>query len=337
MSTVLTSAGAQVLGRKRPSWVIGRFVLRRLLAAVLTLAGLSVAVFALVQLLPGNLGRSILGQYASEEQVAALNASLGVDRPFFTRYFDWLAGFLSGDWGMSQRLAVPARDIVLERLSHSVVLAAAALVVVVPLAIAAGAYAALCRGRFIDRTISILGVSLMAIPEFVSGVLLLVVFGVYLRWFPVQSSVPSWNPADIVQQLALPVIPLCFILFGYIARMMRATTIDVLDQNYTRTATLKGISMRQVFFRHVLRNAILPTITVIAGQAGYLIGGLVIVETLFSYPGIGNFAYESAKFHDVAPLNDSVVVIGATVLVINLLGDVLSAWLNPRIRRGGNR
>ncbi|WP_199730488.1 ABC transporter permease [Amycolatopsis panacis] len=333
----MTGPAARIRERKRPSQNLGRFVLRRLLAALLTLFGLSVAVFALVQLLPGNLGRSILGQYATDQQVAALNASLGVDRPFVTRYFDWLSGFLTGNWGMSQRLGVPAREIVLERLAHSIVLAVAALVVVVPVAIAAGAFAALRRGRFADRTISILGVSLMAIPEFVSGVLLLVIFGVYLKWFPVQSAVPSWNPVDIVHQLALPVIPLCFILFGYIARMMRATTIDVLDQNYTRTATLKGMPMRQVFFRHVLRNAILPAITVIAGQAGYLVGGLVIVETLFSYPGIGNFAYESAKFHDVQPLTDSVVLIGATVLVINLIGDVLAVWVNPRIRRGGNR
>lgn len=310
---------------------LARYAARRLLAAVLTLWGLSAAVFALVQLLPGDLGRSILGQYASDEDVARLNASLGVDRPFFVRYGDWLGHFLVGDWGMSQKLGVPARDVVVERMGHSLVLAFAALLVVVPLAVTAGAWAGLRRGRLVDRVVSIGGVSLMAIPEFVSGVFLLVLFGVYLKWFPVQSQVPSLNPAEIVHQLTLPVIPLCLILFGYIARMMRASTIEVMESNYTRTAQVKGLSMREVFRRHAFRNAILPTITVIAGQSGYLIGGLVIVETLFSYPGIGNFAYESARFNDVEPLTASVVLIGAVVLVLNLVGDVLSAALNPRV------
>lgn len=324
--------------RRRPvsrARVLTRYALRRLLAAFVTLWGLSVAVFALVQLLPGDLGRSILGQYASDEDVARLNSSLGVDRPFFIRYGDWLAHFVAGDWGMSQKLGVPAREVVLERMGHSMILAVAALLLVVPLAVAAGAWAGLRRGRLVDRVVSIGGVSLMAIPEFVSGVFLLVVFSVYLKWFPVQSQVPTLNPVDIVRQLTLPVIPLCLILFGYIARMMRASTIEVMESNYTRTAQIKGLSMREVFSRHVLRNAILPTITVIAGQSGYLIGGLVIVETLFSYPGIGNFAYESARFNDVEPLTASVVLIGAAVLVLNLAGDLLSAAWNPRVDVGG--
>ncbi|GAA2712896.1 ABC transporter permease [Micromonospora olivasterospora] len=314
-----------------------RFVFRRAVAAVLTLWGLSIAIFALVQLLPGDLGRSILGPYASDAEVARLNQDLGVDRPFWARYADWLSGFVTGDWGLSLRLGAPARDVILDRLANSLILAFAALLVVVPLAVAAGAWAALRQGRLVDRAVSICGVALMAIPEFVSGVFLLVIFGVYLDWFPVQSTVPTLSPVDIIRQLTLPVIPLCFILFGYIARMMRASTIDVLDRPYTRTARLKGLNMREVFVRHVFRNAVLPTITVIAGQAGYLIGGLVIVETLFTYPGIGNFAYESARFNDVEPLTTSVVIIGAAVLVLNLLGDIVAALLNPRAIVGGTR
>lgn len=336
MTTTAALERAAPKAKSRGPRGLGRYTITRIGAALLTLLGLSILVFALVQLLPGDLGRSILGQYATNEQVQQLNESLGVNRPFATRYLDWLGGFLTGDWGTSQRLGLPAREAIVERLSNSLILAVATLIIVVPVAVGAGLYAAIRRGKFADRAISIAGVSLMAIPEFVSGVLLLVIFGVYLQWFPVQSRVPSWDPLDIVRQLTLPVIPLCFILFGYVARMMRATAIDVLETNYVRTAFLKGLSFRQIMRRHVVRNAILPTITVIAGQAGYLIGGLVIVETLFSYPGIGNFAYESAKYHDVAPLTDCVVIIGAVVLIFNLIGDITTASLNPRLSKGGN-
>lgn len=335
VSTSATPAGtSQRKPRRGARPAMLTFLVKRIGAMLLTVLGLSMAVFALVQLLPGDLARSVLGQYATDDQIAAFNDRLGVDRPFFERYLDWLVGFVTGNWGVSERMGIPAREVILERLGNSVILAVAALVVVVPLAVAAGAYAASRRGSFADRAISVSGVSLMAIPEFVSGVLLLVVFGVYLRWLPVQSTVPTLDPVDIVRQLTLPVIPLCLILFGYIARMMRATTMDVLDTDYVRTATVKGIPPRQLFWRHVMRNAILPTLTVIAGQAGYLIGGLVIVETLFSYPGIGNFAYESAKYHDVEPLTGSVVLIGVTVLMFNFIGDLATVWLNPRVREG---
>ncbi|WP_432991928.1 ABC transporter permease [Dactylosporangium sp. CA-233914] len=334
MRTTTDSIDASATRRTHRFRPLVRYTVKRLLTTIITLFAISVATLSMLQLLPGDVGRSILGQYATDEQVAQLNHQLGTDRPALSQYVTWLTNFLQGDWGESLQLGGAVRPLILERLTNSLLLAVAALVVVVPLSLAAGTLAALHRERLIDRVISLLGVSLLAIPEFVSGVVLLVIFGVNLGWFPTQSHVPSGDPIDILRQFTLPVIPLCLILFGYIARMMRASMIEVLDQHYTRTAVLKGLPLSAVIRRHVLRNSLLPVITVITGQVGYLVGGLVIVETLFSYPGIGNLAYQAAKFHDVNVLEASVLMVGAAVLAANFLGDILIAVLNPRVTLG---
>jgi peptide/nickel transport system permease protein len=190
----------------------------------------------------------------------------------------------------------------------------------------------------VDRIISVTGLSLSTVPEFVSGIVLLVVFGVELKWLPVTAS--AGVGASFWQQfrhLILPAIPLVFVLFGYIARMARAGTIDVLNSDYTRTAVLKGLPRRTVIRRHVLRNSLLPTITVIATQTGYLIGGLVVVETLFNYQGLGNLIYKAAVAHDFPMLEAGVLIIGVVYVVATLIADLLLTWLNPRLRIGGGR
>ena len=309
-----------------------RFLLVRLGLVLVTLVLVSMIVFAVAEVLPGDVGRTILGPYASNEQVERLNHELGNDRPLPVRYGDWVSGFITGDWGESALLNRPVRPLVLDRLGNSLVLGLFALVLIVPLSVGFGVLAALHHGKALDRVISVTGLSLIALPEFVTGIILLVVFAVKLGWFPVSSAVPSANPVDVVRQLLLPAIPLMFVLFGYIARMARAGTIEALQSNYTRTAVLKGLPQRTVVWRHVMRNAILPTISVVSVQVGYLVGGLVVIETLFSYPGIGELVLDSAQGHDLPVLQATVLIVAVIYMASILVADVLHGVLNPRIR-----
>jgi len=311
---------------------MGRYVLRRLGLTAITLVLVSFAVFAAAQVLPGDVGRTILGPYASQQQVDQLNHELGADEPVVKRYFTWAGDFVRGDWGESPIQRVPVRPLVLDRLKNSLILGAFALVLIVPFSVALGVFAALNYGKALDRIISISGLSFVALPEFVVGVVVIVIFAVQLGWFPTTSQVPSADPVDIVRQCLLPSIPLMFVLFGYISRMARAGTIEALRSNYTRTAVLKGLPQRHVIVRHVLRNSLLPTITVVSVQVGYLVGGLVVVETLFSYPGIGELILNAATGHDLPTLEASVLMIALIYTVSNLVADVVTALLNPRVR-----
>ena len=266
----------------------------------------------------------------------ALDHQLGVDRPLLTRYLSWLGGLLHGDMGTSYAYRTAVEPFIRAALINSVKLAALAFVIVVPLGIIGGVIAALYAGRSTDRIISVTGLSLSSVPEFVSGIVLIVIFGVELKWLPVTASAGAG--ASVLNQfrhLILPAIPLVFVLFGYIARMARAGTIEALNSDYTRTATLKGLPETTVIRRHVLRNSLLPTITVIATQTGYLIGGLVVVETLFNYQGLGNLIYKAAVAKDFPMLEAGVLVIGVVYVVATLVADLLLTWLNPRLRIGG--
>lgn len=311
---------------------MSKFLLTRLGLALVTLVLVSIIVFAVAEILPGDVGRTILGPYASNEQVARLNHELGNDRSLPVRYADWIGGFVTGDWGDSALLNTPVRPLVLDRLGNSLILGLFALVLIVPFSIAFGVLAALHHGKALDRIISVSGLSLIALPEFVAGVILLVIFAVKLGWFPVSSHVPSSNPVEVFRQLLLPSIPLMLVLFGYISRMARAGTIDALLSNYTRTAVLKGLPRRTVIWRHVLRNALLPTISVVSVQVGYLVGGLVVIETLFSYPGIGKLVLDSAVGHDLPTLEATVLMVAVLYMVSNFVADVLYGVLNPRVR-----
>ena len=265
-----------------------QYVLKRLGLALLTLVLLSLIIFFAGSVLPGNPGRAILGPFSSEHAVQLLNHRLGVDRPLVSQYWSWVTGIVHGDLGTSTQFNLPVSSLLLPALGRSLKLAAVAFVIVVPLSILGGVLAALYRGRAVDRSISVTGLSLTSVPEFVSGIVLIVIFAIGLKWLPVTANPPpGTSPLGQLHYLILPAIPLVFILFGYIARMARAGTIEALDSDYVRTAVLKGLPRSVVIRRHVLRNSLLPTITVIATQTGYLIGGLVVVETLFNYPGLG--------------------------------------------------
>ena len=312
------------------------FLLRRLGLMVITLWILSLIVFFAGQILPGDPARATLGPFAAPSAVKALDAQLGVNRPLLTRYVSWIGGLLHGNMGTSYTYQTAVEPFIRAALINSVKLAALAFVIVVPLGIIGGVIAALYAGRGTDRTISVTGLTLSSVPEFVSGIVLIVVFGVTLKWLPVTASAGAGASAlSQLRHLILPALPLVFVLFGYIARMARAGTIEALNSDYTRTATLKGLPERTVIRRHVLRNSLLPTITVIATQTGYLIGGLVVVETLFNYQGLGNLIYKAAQAKDFAMLEAGVLVIGVVYVVATLIADLLLTLLNPRLRIGG--
>ncbi|HEX6221105.1 MAG TPA: ABC transporter permease [Acidimicrobiia bacterium] len=312
---------------------MSRFVLRRIGLALITLLLLSVLVFIGTQVLPGDVGRRVLGPFATQEAVDALNARLGTDRPLLVQYWDWITRAVTGDLGFSISFSRPVSELLGRALVNSLKLAALAFVLVVPLSLLGGIIAALKRGTFVDRLITVGGLSATVIPEFVSGIVLIIVFAVFLRWLPGTANAPAGSGfLTQMRFLILPAIPLVLVLFGYIARITRAGVIEALDADYTRTAILKGLPRSTVIRRDVLRNALLPTIAVIASQVGYLIGGLVVVEVLFTYQGVGKLLYDAARTADFPLLAGGVLVVGAAFQVSMLLADLAYSWLNPRIR-----
>ncbi|HUJ35825.1 MAG TPA: ABC transporter permease [Solirubrobacteraceae bacterium] len=306
-----------------------RFILKRLGLALITLWLLSVIVFLLGQVLPADPGRSILGPLAAPSAVHVLDHQLGVDKPVLTQYWNWISNFP----GTSYQYQAPIGPILGPALLRSLKLGIFALIILVPLGIIGGVVSALNAGKPIDRTIGIVGQSMLTVPEFVSGIVLIVVFAVELGWLPVTATAPSGSSfLTQLKYLILPVIPLVMVLFGYISRMARVGTVEALDSDYARTATLKGLPRGVVVRRHALRNSLLPTITVIATQTGYLIGGLVVVEVLFRYNGIGELTFNASTQHDIPMLEACVLTIGAVYMLVTLVADIGYSLLNPRIR-----
>jgi peptide/nickel transport system permease protein len=312
-----------------------RFIIRRILLSIVTLFLLSILVFVAAQVLPADVGRQILGPLADQKSVDALNEKLGQNEPLIQQYADWVTGVLTGDMGDSLAFNRPVEDVIGPALVNSAKLALLAFIIVVPLAIVGGVYAALNEGTARDRMISIGGLSATAIPEFVWAVLLIVIFALTLGIFPATATAPPGSGFFTqLEYLILPALCLVFILFGYIARMARAGTIDSLDADYTRTAIIKGLPQRTVVRRHVLRNSLLPTIAVVATQVGYLIGGLVVIEVIFNYNGLGRAMFRATQQNDIPMLQSAVLVVGIVYLVATLMADIAYSVLNPRVRLG---
>ncbi|MBL0374276.1 ABC transporter permease [Rhizobium sp. KVB221] len=312
------------------------YVIRRFGFALVTLWVLSLLVFAGSHILPGNVGRAMLGPFADQRAVDALNHEMGADRPLVRQYVDWMAGFVTGDLGKSSAYRMPVAQFLTGALANSAKLAFMGFLMVVPLSILGGVIAAVYRRSAIDKAISIIGISATVVPEFISAILMILVFGIWLQWFPISAVWPAGSGVGTqLYHLFLPSIPLVLVLFGYIARMTRASMIEALDSDYTRTAILKGLSYPLVIWRHCLRNALAPTISVIASQTVYLIGGLVVIELIFRYQGIGSLIYFAAKKKDFPMLQAGVMSVGAIFAVVTLIADLMFAALNPRIRLEG--
>jgi peptide/nickel transport system permease protein len=227
-------------------------------------------------------------------------------------------------------------DLLWPAFENSLKLAAVAFVILVPVSILGGTLAALRRGKLSDRLITIVGLTLTSIPEFVTALVLVVVVGLQLRWLPTTATAPDGSgPLQQIHYLILPSLALVAVLFGYIARITRAGVIEALDSDYVRTAYLKGLGRPQIVWKHVLRNALLPTIAVVATQTGYLIGGLLVIETIFNYNGIGSRIYNAAVAKDITLLQSGVMIVGVVYLAATLFADILFALINPRIRHAG--
>ena len=312
---------------------MARFVGRRLLLSLITIWLLVTIVFFISNVLPNDVGRTILGPFAPQESVDALNARLGTDRPIIVQYVDTLIGVVTLDFGDSYVNDDPVLPQLAAAIGRSTKLAGLALLLTIPIAIIAGLFAARRRDRVSDRAVVLLGVTSSSIPEFVTGTVLVVVVGVQLKLLPVLATPPP--NADIptqVRYLLMPAMAMAIVYFGYIARMTRAGTIEVLQSDYTRTATMKGLTTSQVMRRHVLRNALIPTVAVIAVQVGYLFGGIIAVEKIFNYNGMGQTMLFAAQRKDIPMLTAGVIVIGIVYMLATLAADMTIAWMNPRIR-----
>ncbi len=310
-----------------------RYFARRLALSLVTLWLLASIVFVITNMLPSNVGRTILGPFAPQESVDALNQRLGTDRPLIVQYVDQMRRLVTLDFGESFASQQDVLPQILGAVGRSAKLAFLALLITIPLSIIAGLYAARRRDRKADRAIVLLGVTTSSIPEFITGTILVVVVGVQLGWLPVLATPPP--NADIptqVRYLLMPAIAMAIVYFGYIARMTRAGAIEALQSDYTRTATMKGLTTSQTMRRHVLRNALVPTIAVIAVQIGYLFGGIIAVEKIFNYNGMGATMLQAAQHKDLPMLTAGVIVIGVVYMLATLTADLITAWMNPRIR-----
>jgi peptide/nickel transport system permease protein len=311
------------------------YVLRRLAYVVAIMAIMSGLVFLSTQALPENTAQVILGDYATLETQAALEAKLGLNRPLGVRYVEWAGGLLHGDFGRSLILDQPIAPILWAALAKSAIIAVAAMIMISIVGIALGVAAAVSYRRPFDHIVSALTYIGLSVPEFFWGLILILVFGSYFRWFPTSGySEPGDGIGAFLAHLALPVITLTIGLQAHVSRLTRSSMLEALDSNYVRAARARGMPERVVVFRHALRNAMLPTITVLAQDLGFLIGGIVAVETIFAYPGVGRLLVYSLSRHDLPLIQAAVLVITAVYCLANLAADLLYGVFNPRIRYG---
>ena len=309
------------------------FVVRRLLLVALVMLVVSVLIFGIVQWLPGDVAVMILGTSATPQDLAALRVKLGLDRPTLVRYVDWITGALRGEWGTSLLYQVPVRPLVVERVRQSAVLAVLALGVAVPLSIGLGVLSALRRGRWLDRAVSLVTLVSVSLPEFISGTLLILLLAFRIPLFPPSSLVdPRAGLWASARSLALPTLTLVLALLAHMARMTRASMIEALDTPFVRAARLRGLRPRRVVVRHALRNALLPTVGIVAINVGFLLGGIVVVETVFAYPGLGRLMVDAVNHRDVPVIQMAALIIALTYALANLAADVIYAYLDPRIR-----
>jgi peptide/nickel transport system permease protein len=317
---------------------MGRYLLRRLGFLLLTVLVTSLIIFSVTQWLPGDVCRIILGREAGEAALQECRINLGLDKPLPVQYVNWLVGFLTGDWGDSFSTRSPIFPVVMQRVRNSLMLAGVTLVIAVPLAVALGVLAGLNENKWMDNLISIFSLSVVGLPEFVTGLILIQIFSFEFRrrgWpsLPATSSIdPNATFVEAFPMLILPAVTATLVLLAYIARLTRAGVIEELKKPFVRTADLKGMPYRTVVVKHVLRNALMPTITVIAISFGWLISGLVVIENVFNYPGLGRLLVFAIDRRDLPLLQAVTMVTVLGFALANLVADLLYAALNPQIR-----
>jgi peptide/nickel transport system permease protein len=308
-------------------------IAKRIGAAVLTLLIVSIVVFGISSLLPGDAAEEALGQSATPEAIAALRAQLGLDQPAHIRYTRWLTGMLSGNPGQSLANNLPVAELVKARLPKSLLLAGAAALVSVPIALFMGILSAMFRGSRLDRTLSFVTLSMVAVPEFLVATIAVLVFAVQLRWLPALTLPPAdASVGEFLRAYAMPVMTLSFVIIAQMARMTRAAVIDQLSQPYVEMAVLKGVSPSRVVLSHALPNAVGPIANAIALSLSYLLGGAIIVETIFNYPGIASLMVDAVTSRDMPLLQTCAMIFCCAYLTLVLIADVCAIVSNPKLR-----
>ena len=307
-------------------------ILRRLALGFLTLFIISGIIFLGVMLLPGDLAEAILGQAATPETVAAFRRELGLDLPWYTRYFDWLFGMLQGDMGRSLANQREISELIGVRLGNTLFLAALAAIIAVPLAVTLGILAALYRGGVYDRCVNVVTLSSISFPEFFVAYILVLFLSVNLGWFPSISNVSTdMGFLEQARRCALPALTLTLVVIAHMMRMTRAAIINLLASPYIEMAGLKGMTRSRIIVKHALPNALAPIINVIVINLAYLVVGVVVVEVVFVYPGLGQLLVDSVSKRDIPVVQASALIFAATYILLNLTADVLSIATNPRL------
>ena len=306
---------------------------RRLMLMVYTLIVVSMLVFTITQILPADAAQSRLGENATPEMLAALRAKLGLGDPAWVQYAHWARHVFTGDFGISMRTSLPVGPEMLAALSRSLLLAVSSILVTLAVAVPLGVVAALRQGRLTDTVVSLIAYLGVSLPEFVTATLLLIVVADHFQLLPATGYVaPSENLADSIRHLILPVATVSLILVAHVSRMVRSETIDVLNSDYIRAARLKGLPPRTVLMRHVLRNALLPTITIVALDVGYLLGGIIVVEEIFAIPGIGRQLIVAITTRDLPSIQAGAMIMAGTYAIANTLADMAYSMIDKRIR-----
>ena len=312
-----------------------RIFFRRVGFLVLTILLTSVIVFAITQLLPGDIARVILGREAGEAAIQGLREELGLNDPIIVQYGKWLANFVGGNWGQSFSTRTDVFTLVTGRLRNSLMLAGVILVISIPLAVALGVIAGLHEEKAADHVISVGTLSFVGLPEFITGLLLIEIFAHRLGLFPANSSIRvDAGLLEALPMLILPAVTAALVLLAYVARLTRTGVIDEMKKPYVRTAELKGLPKHTVTFRHVLRNALMPTVTVIAISFGWMLSGLIVIENVFNYPGLGKLLVFAIERRDIPLLQAITMITVLGFLLANLAADLVYTRLNPRIRLG---
>lgn len=311
------------------------YVIKRLLAVVAVLVVISMLVFAITQVMPGDVAHTVAGQFATPEVIEAIRAQLGLNDPYYVQYWRWISGIIAGDFGRSIVMERPVGGLIAEAFSASAALAIASFLCVAVFGILLGVIAAVRRDKLVDHIVSAFTYIGISIPEFFWGIVLIICFANYLQVLP-SGGMGSFHesPVDWLAHIALPVITLTLTLVAHVSRLTRSSMLETLESQYVRNARAKGLSEGAVIFRHALPNALMPTITVLALDIGWLIGGIVVVEMVFSYPGIGRLLMFAIERHDLPLIQASILVVALIYCLANLLADLLYALVNPKIRYG---
>ena len=308
-------------------------IARRFVLALVTLFIISLIIFIGVEALPGDAADAYLGQSATPESLRALREEFGLDTPAHQRYLNWLGDMLKGDLGDSMARRKPVSEIIGNQFRNTVVLAAAAAIVGIPLAIVLGVFAGLTRDKWPDILVSLVAILGMTMPGFVTATILIFIFSIRLEWFPAIAMVASDAPvSEILPNIILPIITLTFIMVAHILRLVRTNMIEVLVSNYVQMARLKGVPAMRIVFLHALPNAMLPSINVIALTLAWLLGGVAIIETVFNYPGIGKLLINAIGDRDLALVQGIAIILAGIYIGVNLIADLLALVLNPRLR-----